>query len=702
MVRNGVFILMLVLGQLEFCFGQTPWQIGFTEFTRAGSSMMWQASFKPYVETKSSQPNRSSLEVVIAYDSSKIATPKEHEYADKVASFSMKLPNNNLAILTHWQNVNMPIEAIASPQVRTQHIFILQIGSKLLIRQEYIKVQYETELDITKEDDSDIPSNEFDTLISALESGDRKTIIGSVIVKLANWLVSTKGPIGPEKVKIILTSCRASLGGELMDVSIERFGDNKKLMKIAASSEDEFTLFPSFQIKSVIPYYHKIEEQTGPLPSFAFTKLSREDGSIRLFGAPTETVGEFQFGPLSMRNMRRMELEASYPFEPIAKEPSTSCLILFRTGRAIESYLDRHKLPPPPQIPKDLAITGVIPTVVAHASGAVNPDIGILSFLDAHHIIDLYAFGKDYLKDYPELLQIVERTFFTALENRRWKRYNYNPSLISDDWWSGYDALVTLRHPLLAESLAKKIIAEFEPRINLSSAKVSDEWILDETSFCPHAIAAAAFVRADPVRYTKLIHNSVQHIYKVHTISAAETLSLSSIIEAGQGLKLVADSAINKKDRKLARIMVQALREEAFKRFIRDQETLDLGQKIQIAHLISTKWRPYLNIPFEILSLEKPSDVPPEQRMAPGTFGRDITAEVLEESRLKYDAALQRAISELAKSDMSKEEKVVWAKDFLARWYQHLFREHKGGYLQPYEEGLQDDLERVLQEINKE
>jgi hypothetical protein len=403
---------------------------------------------------------------------------------------------------------------------------------------------------------------------------------------------------------------------------------------------------------------------------------------------------------MKVQNLRKMELSASYPLEAYKSGPYMKVEIFFRTGRPVETHLDNGTLPPFPDLPKNFTMKDLISEVVKHAVVVINPDIGTIEELDNKSLLDLYACAFEEVKKYPELLKILDEAFKEKVAYTSWL-FPYEKKLSDYTGWIEQDALKVLEAPTLADKLAEKISVQFEPYKEMYYAKEDIQLKEpDLKSISPHAFAVAGLSKANAEKYAKLIQSKIEHLINVHNANNPSNWALDEIIKTGQTLKLVAIYSQNKHTKKMTNEIVQTLKKEAFQRFINEHKKFSLHQKIEVAHLISDVWYPYLNMP-ESLIIEPPDESKITQRMAPGWGGRDITAEVLEETRLLYKSALEHAIEKMKHSNWSLSEKKIWMENFLDEWYKYLFNAHKGGYLQPYEKELEKDRIRALKDIEQ-
>ncbi|MFH1321432.1 MAG: hypothetical protein ABII90_12380 [Bacteroidota bacterium] len=704
LIKKNIILSFILISALFYktSFANTGWQILESYFKGKGSAQIWNARIASVDE------NSPEFQVTKCYGSASIIHGKEYEYDEKLADHTFSIAGEQ-AVLTLWKREMISVEAILDPPIRILYTFVLMSGERLLIKQEHLAVvrqDYFSIDEIPVSDKGHLLKDEPKMLSEALQKSDESIIKQSSIVQLANWLLSARVPLGPAEERIIPGSCKALINNRESDIPVIKRDDERIVLKINANKEDSVTLFPRFYVKSLIPFCDHVDINEEMLPAYAFVKLECEDGAVRTFGKPASGNGEFQFGPVKAHNLRKMKLSALYPLEPPGTEPSITIEILYRSGRPVEAYLDRGKLPPPPPIPAKLKKKKIITTTLSHVALAINPDIGIVEGLDHENLLDLYAVAFKEAKQHPDLLEILNEAAKMELGEKSWSFPHYKEKLSPDSCWTKYEAMAALKDTSLSGQLAKKIITGFEPMHELVMTKVPSDNTRekDKKTAFPHAIAAAALIRADAGKYDELIKKQVEHLVDNHNLLEPCELSLDEIIKAGQALKLCSNFTSNKRTKKLSAKMVKALRNEAYNRFVQTGHKLLLKEKVRIAHLISPVWRPYFKTPEFLLAKEKSNheEIMPVQRMAPGPYGRDITGEVLEDARLRYKAAFGRSLDMMKKSDMPLEEKQGWINSFHDKWYDYLFGVHKGGYLQPYEGDLNRDRERAMKVIEED
>lgn len=688
-------ISFLLSSFLNVSMSETRWGIVDSRFDGESPRLMWCAT----VEESLRADVHRSYEVLVCYDSAALEPLYELEVSERLVRYDFPLAGKKGAQLSVWKNEIFSVEAIADPPRRFVYLFLLEAEKRYRV---LLRVEVVTQTGRAGQMEQ-LPAEELlaqDTrdFLRAIQRKDRTALQRSTMVQIAAWLVSAKGKIGDAEERILLPSCRARIGNRIVDVPLASSEAGGLVLRLPAKSEDTFTLLPAIHRQILTPYSRRVGIEVKPLPSYAYVKLERDDGTIRLFGTKTKRAGEFELGPTKVGNMQRLRLDAAHPFYARSSPPGMTALVLFRTGRPIERFLDEGTVPPFPPLPDGCKPADIIEVVLRQAQSAIDPDRGVVMGLAGDDRIALYAAGHDLLSGYSELRDILKAAFMETVAERSWS-IREEPMLSNDSGWTERDAMTALRYPSLARQLAVRLSHESEPVLELFKTKeeIEPEREIDRQSVAPHAAAAAALAKSGSAEFDSLIDVQLRHMVGMHHAMEPSLWRLSEIEDVGHSLKIVSGCSNDPKTKALAGEILRLAREEAFRRFKEEYSEMKLSEKAGIAHLMSTTWYPHYRMPGPMDSLlEKASKEVPTQRMAPGRGGRDVTGQVLEDARRIYRAALERGLKEVRASKKSKREKRAWAERFLDEWHDYLFQVHKGGYLQPYESELQRDRQRMM------
>ncbi len=672
------------------------WTVVESSLNGVHTSLRWDARI---VDTRFPETLRS-FALTLCYGALQFGGESPDPQVETLVQRTVSLGSGKRGVLRLTRESRFSLEAIAHPPVRVRYALRLEAQNRLRLTQEQeISV---AESDYRKSGSAPLESflnDEWRDLIRTMEEGKSASLRRIPAVKLAREIIESTGPLGESLVTVRMKACRVVSAGRRVSCT----PTESHQLRIPVSPTDSVVLVPSFEMDSQTPFYRSVRTSTRPLPSYAYVVLLRKDGSVREIARATAPPGTFTLGPASLRSYRKLRLEVSLPLQPPGDDVAVSYEVLLRTGRPVEVFLDRGELPPPPPLPEGFSEEQLVSEVVRHVATAVNPDDGSVGDLGGESLLDLLACAESHVNQYPELREICDEA---VRERIAWEHSAFARPLRSEptgEGWTERDALDALDENWATDTLAARLRLSEEPYRELVYTKTEPpaRQGADTTSIVPHALAAAALARAKPEEYADLIRSQLVHMQRMHAPEWTKSRDIGEVVRVGQCCKLVAGKTVDAESRDIARTFTSEARHAAFRAFCERSGELPLRHKVDIAHLVSPFWRPYFNVPepFFVSPREAAPEKPLEQRMVLVPGERDVTGEVLEDARLRYKAALERAIAETKRSKISKKDKKKRMERFLDDWHDYLFNVHKGGYLQPYEEQLLKDRKRALKAI---
>ena len=677
------------------------WKIQEARFDGQENALFWSARISEF-------PAGQDFLVTRAYNQATLKPFKPAAGEKRVASAELRLSQRG--VLTLWKNkVDSRLADHLDPQNKIRYTFRLELGKQLLITWPHTITLEESDVsnisdaanDSKASEESDkrlsrLLGNDARRLLLALREGDSSRIDQSSIVRLAVWILTTPRPLGDNIRKVYLESMGIIVNKRLIKVDVSK---NREL-RISARLKDEITLLPVYGVREYTAYGTQVATRERPLPEYAFIKLSQTRNKKTFYGAATDKAGEFRLGPVKLGNLRRMNLLAAYPLEPPGEKPHLMSRLLFRSGRRVEVYLDRGMMPPAPPLPGNFSMNDVVSRVVQTARRSINPDFGEIQGLSDEHLVNLYAIGYKRILRHPELVDVLDTALIEEVSRKSW---TYPRRELSwERGWTEKDARTVLEYPGLARDLAVKLKTELEPR-GVMTAKTGNNAEFrqaDKKSAAPHALAAAALTRA-LLKYTEkksrararklydpIVIAQLKHLAKKHRPGSSYRQSLADLTRTGQALKYVAAHSPDARARSRAGRMVRQIRQNAYGRFRSQNRRMSLQDKVEIAHLISPVWRPFLNTPEQIKIGGRPGDLEP---IAPDDKNR-VKDRVFDEARRRYRSALKRGVEELKTQPLSESEKELRLEQLIRRWHTYLFRiNNSAEKLTDYKKLLEED-----------
>jgi hypothetical protein len=695
------------------------WYVEGAHFYGAGESLRWNAR----IRIRGHEKDFPALQLMIFYGSEVTESSAAGDGEQEVASCNIDLSGSERATLMLCSSTRACAAAVENPSLQTVFSFLLAHRGRLFLSQEHC---VETSQPAPFKELLGLLPQVVRKLAYGMIEQNEEMLEGSPLVRLARSIICSRDPLGPTDERIIIASCRLLIGESSSTLRIEEDRFQGNVVRIAARRGERISLFPEFRVIQSIPFVNHVDRSCKPLPPYGFVKLEDYKRRCESYGEPTDREGIFQIGPVLLDDLRGRSLTAIYPLFPPGREPAVDVKVLVRSGRPTEAYVDNRKRPPLPPLPKDFEMEDTVAAVVKELSFLVHPDTGEIGGLDSESLLDLLCFAERELTKYPELYEAVQRTVrdsprmspaslgaeVTAAPGRA----DGDPTV---DPWSEELAKRALGDRRAAEELAQRMKHHFHPRVEdetvfskpepgaiepVDSTHAEDrvsEGALAQSG-CAHALAIAALSGSDAARYIELIRAHLQYLLQIR--DSVLCYPLERLITTGQALKSLLSHLVEEAELKsVTALLLGAIREAAFRRFVREYRELHVKKKIDIAHLISPLWRPYLS------TEEAPSgstrnvkghrDRPPEQRIALSPGGTDLSAEVLEEARRRYRSALRRAVAAAIESGKPVSEERRFVESVHQRWCEYLFDVHKGGYLQPYEEKLERDFSLALEAV---
>lgn len=684
-LRYTVLTLLILLLTAEVIESAPPqWQIRNEHLEGADNALIWKAEFFPESYREQSVPYRVSL----GYGSAVLVTTNPGANVTKLKSVEISLAEGKKGILTLWREVHSSAAAAASPPLRVVYTFQLTIGRRLHISREHSLWQRGP----LEEPPGGLLRLEEDArrLAFALTEPDMTDIENSRLVQLAIQLLTTETPLGTPILKLDLKSCRIGVNDKTVEATFRRDTIGNAVVLVPARKNDTVTLIPEFRLREYTAFSNTVVIKQRPLPSFAFVKMEQRNGTLHEFGRPTAKAGEFKIGPVRVKNLRKMKLLAVYPLEPPGFRPGMKTELLFRTGRSIEAYLDRGVLPPMPSPSRELSPGQVVPLVLRTAGRAVNPDLGEIPGLSYSRLVDLYAIGYNSLNRQGELRELLEDALIKEIARKSWTypRHELSPG----QGWMEQDAIKVLEYPDLVDILILKLLDETEPRHWRTATKsaMSGKKI-DRISAAPHALVLAALSRFDGVEYRKPAREQLAHLEKIHERSNLRKWELTDLIKTGQALKFVEAHSRDRKIKREGGHLLAMIRHEALRRFRQNFRDLKLYEKIDIAHVISDVWRPYLNTPKHLLI-----DTPDIEQISIRHRG---ARGLLHEDHLRFRSALYRAVHEFRSQDLPAGKKKTEINNLVDRWQQYLARSHQGKLPSDFINSLEKERQMALESV---
>ncbi len=656
-----------------------PFRVVDSDFEGEEKALVWTARVKD-----SAEPGRDLYVVTKAYGGHVLQKPPMERDQEVLYRAELPLPDGKQAALSLRKQVRPAVEATSQPPLRILFSFHLEVGLRLHIRRD-VTVTVKERSGESPDMRSILGGLEGDArrVALALMENDASELDSTRLVQMAVWLQTSERPLGRTVKKLLLRKCRAQVDEKSIDMNLSRNSVGNAVLRLPAGIASRVTLRPDVYIREYTAYSNTVVIKQSPLPAYGVLKLTQPGTTLRQFGRPVEPPGTFEIGPLEVRAQRRLELLAFFPLEPPGEHPRLRVEILFRSGRPIEAYLDRGELPPLPPVPKNLSPKEVVGALVRMVSAAVHPDDGTIQGLGYRQLVDLYAIAFEPVQDRPELLGLLEQALLKDIARRSWtypKR-----ALSAGVGWTAEDAEIALTYPSLGGELAAKLSSEAEPRswtVHEKTKPARKE--IDTASASPHALAVAALARSSAHRaiVEKQVSLLEQHVRQ----KRPGTWTLEELVRTGQPLKFAA-AKLKGEGGELRRRIVSLLRElraEALKRFQQSPATLTLSGRVQLAHLLSPVWRPYLETPPRLLV--DSMDIEPRDK---STAGRGAA---WEEAGLRFRAALQREAQELRPRSLSVEEKTRRIDALAERWF---------SYLRTSQGKLPDELRTQLEEHQK-
>ncbi|MBI2867821.1 MAG: hypothetical protein HYX97_05755 [Chloroflexi bacterium] len=595
-------------------------------------------------------------EAVLSYDASLPDLPRRPD-------MSVTLENGAVATFTVLESQEPSLAAVSPPPDDRKTVVELRVGRILSVSR--------PELHLLRDD--------VRPLIYAIRHGDTTEVQGSEICRLALWLLTSDGPLAPSLEEITLAEGQAVIGGRAF--ALQPAADGTTL-RLPARVGDEVRISMRLRLQVTTPYRDRPDVREGPLPEFAFLKVFTDDGSLRVFGRALGG-GDFEFGPFSVRSLRRLRYEVALPLDPPGDRPVLWGAILIRNGRPVEARLDSGQ-PLVLQAPPNLTLEALPSEVVRQAVECLDPDVGTVGDLMASDLVALYEIAPQEVEPHPDLYELALQAMGEVQDevqvDNREETCQYPAHLSAGPGWNPTDAAVAQAHPSCATKFAEKVLAKVEPWGSRFAAKEEPlESEPDLTSVRPHAAAAAALAHAlvvngpgnEPAKLQEALRQQLAHLQSRHMLELARW-STWELLEVCELLKAVREPKATE--------MVRGLAQEAFRRF--GVEQLAMREKLRIARLFT---RP------------RTSDQPQLPRR-PRQESKGM-AGALEEDRRRYSCALQRALEEQRQSSRATADQKQWIGDFLDRWRDYLTRTHKGGPLQRFLPDLKADRERALKAV---
>jgi len=666
----------------------SPWQPSSQEFLGPNNALIWKASFPAASESGQKEADFPPYKVVRAYENARLKRAHPPG-AIMLRSAPVSLSESRKGRLSLWRKRIVSQEAVENPPLRYEYVFLLRIGERLRIARSHIVV-------LRRKGKLAPPSNpERDLrrlrdprarrLARAVLHEDAPGMENSRMVQLAVRLLTGDHPLGPVARDIIFQGMRAQVNARTRTVKMEENSYGILQIRLPARTRDRVLLLPRFLLRERIAYSNRIAVRQKPLPSFSFIKLQRLDGAILSFGAAGRTPGEFQLGPVLLKDERKLKLIASYSLEPPGRKPETHGEILLRYGRKKEYFLDRGKTPPAPAPVPGAGKQELIRLTIRTVKAAFNPDIGEIRGLGYSRIVDLYAYAHERLKSHRDLQTAFKVALFHENARNSWTYLGLQLSRGSG--WLKKDAQRVLEYPVLASSFAERLRNQPEPmRWTTRAGSPYPRKVPDLISRSPHALAAAALCRE--MKYTRTVQKQLSLLIRTHRVKNSREWPLKDLIETGQALKYVAARAKHPRVREIARRLRNSLQAQARARYLNKHAQLKLREKVDIAHLLSSVWRPYLNTPPFLLA--KNRDIEPINDK------RDIAGDSRLEARLRFKAALRRILREFKPLKISRLEKKKRLTGFIKRWNAYLIKVYRGKLPDTIKKELEEERSMAL------
>lgn len=662
-----------------------PFEVIEGTFDGDDKALVWNARLRD-----SQESGQAPYLVAKSYGAQTLPGPQLEREEKVLHEAEVSLPDGKRAVVRLLQRPAGATTAAPNQQIRLVFTYQLEAGRRLFIRREQ-PVTINGSVPAAGEERSIFANLEGDArrVALALADNDSSELEGSRLVQLAIWLLTTERPLGRPSKKLVLQKCRGEIGGKPVELALEKNSLGVPVVRLPAKTGTSIVLRPSVQIKEYTAYSNTVVIKQKPLPSYAFVRLVQPGGSLRSFGTATQPPGTFEIGPFQPSSLRALEITAAFPLEPPGEHPRLRAEVVFRNGRPIESHLDKGELPPAPKVPRSLAAADVVDFTVTLAGAAVNPDTGSIRGVGYRHLVDLYAIAFASLKDYPDLHAIAEQALLKDIARRSWTYPR--KELSAGRGWTLEDAEIVLAYPTLSAELAAKLKQEPEPREwskkTASKRSGRERKVIALDSPDPHAWAAAALSRKPEL--DQLVRAQLS-LLQGHLGRQKQTWSTDQIVRAGQPLKFTIAHSKSPETKKLAGELLRQLRRLAHRRYVEDQ-TLALADRVQLAHLISAVWRPYLKTPPRLLveSLEiEPAGKPTQDSH-------------LIEMRLRFRAALMREAQELVGKKVPAEEKTRRLGALAERWLTYI--EKNRGTLPPeFRQTLDTDYKLALERAAKQ
>ena len=656
----------------------TPFDVLDADFQGEDKALVWTARVRDTLEAAG-----DPYTVTRAYGGQLLQKPPLERDEQVLYRAELGLPDGKRGSISLRKQVRPSVEARADAPVRILYTFHLEVGLRLHIKREH-SVAVKALPRRADDDRSILNSLEGDArkVALALAENDTTELDTTRLVQLAVWLLTSERPLGRPVKQLQLKKCRADINEKTLELPIVRNSLGNLVLRLPAGPRSRIMLRPDVHIREFTAYSNTVVIKQRPLPSYGFLKLSQPGTSMRLFGRAVEPPGTFEVGPLQPTGLRRLELSAAFPLEPPGENPRLRAEILFRSGRPIEAFLDRGELPPLPTVPKYLSQRAVVPFLVKMAAAAVNPDSGSMHGVGYRQLVDLYAIAFEAIQENNDLLAIAEQALLKDIARRSWTYPRR--ALSSGVGWTAEDAEIALTYPALAGELEAKIREESEPRRWVATDKARPARKQPDTvSAGPHAMAIAGLSRNPAFR--AVITAQLTHLEGHEQQRRVSGWTTDELALTAQPMKFAAAHLKDETLRRRVRALLGMLRAESQRRFTARGATLALADRIQLAHIISPIWRPYLGTPPRLLV--DSMDIDPSGS-ATGPRGG-----ALEEASLRFRAALQREVQELRPRKLPAEEKARRIDALAARWF---------AYIQRSQGRLPDDLRRELEGHQKQ
>ena len=659
--------------------GPTPFDVVEADFEGEEKSLVWTAKIRDTLEA-----GAGPYLVTKAYGGHLLQKPPLERDEVVLYRTDLALPDGKRGSITLRKQLRPSVEARADAPTRILFTFHLEVGLRLQVRKEHL-VTLKSGPRAAAGDRSILDSLEGDSrkIALALAENDATELDATRLVQLAVWLLSSERPLGRSVKKLQLKKCRADINERTVELPITRNALGNLVLRLPATIGNRVVLRPDLHIREFTAFANTIVIKQRPLPSYGFLKLTQVGGNVRLFGRTAEPPGTFEIGPLQAGSVRRLELHAAFPLEPPGENPRLRVEILFRSGRPIEAFLDRGTLPPLPAVPRSLSQKAVVPFLVRMAAAAVNPDDGSIHGVGYRQLVDLYAIAFGAVQENSDLLGIVEQALLKDIARRSWtypKR-----ALSAGVGWTAEDADIALAYPALAAELAAKARTETEPRRWVSVSKTrSARKEPDTAATAPHAMALAGLSRHSEL-FRDVVEAQLKHLEGHRRTRPWTDWTTDELVQTGQPLKFALAHLKEEGHRGRVQTLLRDLRNEALRRFTAHGHELSLANRVQLAHLISPIWRPYVGTPSRLLV--------ESMDIEPGGASTGARGSALEEAGLRFRAALEREVQELRLRKLTAEEKARRIDALAQRWF---------AYLQKSQGKLPDQLRRQLEDHHRQ